>query len=96
MAVTKGVTRITEQRNPLTMDIDLLNTGEILGLINDEDAKVAAAIRAVLPAITQAVDLIAARMKAGGRLFYIGAGTSATFDQTFGFQVAQRPANCRA
>ena len=66
----------TEQVNPLTVDIDLCPTEEIVRFINDEDKKVAQAVEAVLPEVAKAVDTIAARMKQGGRLFYIGAGTS--------------------
>jgi N-acetylmuramic acid 6-phosphate etherase len=53
-----------------------MTTQEILTLINAEDQKVAPAVAAAIPQITQAVDLIAGRLKAGGRLFYVGAGTS--------------------
>ena len=66
----------TEARNPRSADIDQLPTLDILRVINDEDATVAAAVRAAFPAIAQAVDAIAARFERGGRLFYIGAGTS--------------------
>lgn len=66
----------TEARNPRTERIDELSTLNMLTVINDEDATVAAAVRAQLPQIAQAVDAIAARFSQGGRLFYIGAGTS--------------------
>ena len=66
----------TEARNPATEDIDKLSTLEMLRLINQEDAKVAAAVAAELPRIAAAVDAIATRFPQGGRLFYIGAGTS--------------------
>jgi N-acetylmuramic acid 6-phosphate etherase len=66
----------TEARNPLTADIDQLPTLDMLRLINDEDAKVAAAVAAVLPETARAIDEIAKRFEQGGRLFYIGAGTS--------------------
>jgi N-acetylmuramic acid 6-phosphate etherase len=66
----------TELRNPLTEHIDELPTLHMLRLINDEDAKIAAAIAAVLPETAQAIDAIAERFEKGGRLFYIGAGTS--------------------
>jgi N-acetylmuramic acid 6-phosphate etherase len=69
-------TLATEARNPLTAHIDELPTLDMLRLINDEDAKVATAVTAVLPQIAQAVDAIARRFEQGGRLFYIGAGTS--------------------
>jgi N-acetylmuramic acid 6-phosphate etherase len=69
-------TLATEARNPLTEHIDELPTLDMLRLINDEDAKVAAAVAAVLPDIAKAIDEIAHRVNDGGRLFYIGAGTS--------------------
>jgi N-acetylmuramic acid 6-phosphate etherase len=69
-------TLLTESRNPATEHIDELPTLDMLRLINAEDAKVAQAIAAVLPAIAKAVDEIASRFKDGGRLFYMGAGTS--------------------
>lgn len=67
---------LTEQRNPASQDIDQLSTVDLLRVINREDAKVAAAVETALPSIAEALDLIAARMAAGGRLFYTGAGTS--------------------
>lgn len=66
----------TESRNPRTEHLDQLSTLDMLRVINDEDASVAAAVREVLPAIAKAIDEIAARFNRGGRLFYIGAGTS--------------------
>ena len=66
----------TESRNPATEHIDQLSTLEMLQVINDEDAKVAAAVRAELPHIAKAIDEIARRLEDGGRLFYVGAGTS--------------------
>ena len=69
-------TLVTETRNPATEHLDELPTLAMLELINDEDAKVAAAVRAELPHIAQAIDAIASRFQLGGRLFYIGAGTS--------------------
>jgi N-acetylmuramic acid 6-phosphate etherase len=66
----------TESRNPRSEHLDQLSTLDMLRLINDEDATVASAVRAELPAIAHAVDEIAARFNRGGRLFYIGAGTS--------------------
>jgi N-acetylmuramic acid 6-phosphate etherase len=66
----------TEARNPASAQLDEMSTLEMLGVMNDEDAKVAAAVRAELPAIARAVDAIAKRFGEGGRLFYIGAGTS--------------------
>ncbi len=67
---------LTEERNPLTKDIDTLPTLDMLTLINAEDQKVALAVRDELPKIAAAVDAIATRMQRGGRLIYIGAGTS--------------------
>ncbi len=51
-------------------------TRRLLELVNDEDARVAPAVRRVIPAITRAVDLVVERLSSGGRLFYVGAGTS--------------------
>ena len=67
---------LTEQPNPRSAHIDRLSTLEILTIMNDEDATVAAAVRAALPDIAQAVDTIAERLRGGGRLIYVGAGTS--------------------
>ncbi|MEQ1826363.1 MAG: N-acetylmuramic acid 6-phosphate etherase [Pirellula sp.] len=66
----------TEQTNPNTIEIDSLSTMDIIKVINAEDEKVAAAVAAEAHAISQAVDIIAAKLSAGGRLLYIGAGTS--------------------
>ena len=66
----------TEQENPRTGEIDQLPTIEALRLINDEDKQVALAVERVLPEIARAVEKIAERLKAGGKLFYIGSGTS--------------------
>lgn len=66
----------TEQRNPRTMHIDELSTLEMVTLINSEDHKVAQAVQEVLPQIAEAVDLIAQRLSDGGRLVYVGCGTS--------------------
>lgn len=67
---------ITEGRNKDTLDIDKLDTIEMLQKINNEDKKVAIAVEKQLPIIAQAVDGIVEKIKAGGRLVYIGAGTS--------------------
>lgn len=67
---------ITEQRNPNTMNIDRSSAQEIVKLINDEDKKVPLAIEACLPQIAQAVEKIVTAFQQGGRLVYIGAGTS--------------------
>ncbi|HUI31539.1 MAG TPA: N-acetylmuramic acid 6-phosphate etherase [Candidatus Acidoferrales bacterium] len=69
-------TLITEARNPASMDIDSKSTFEILKVINDEDKKVAFAIEQELPYIADAVDIVVHALKEGGRLFYVGAGTS--------------------
>ncbi len=66
----------TEKINPATAHIDECTTLEMLKLINDEDKKIAAAVERVLPEIARAVDVIAESFTRGGRLFYIGAGTS--------------------
>ena len=66
----------TEKRNPASANIDKVSTLEMLKIMNDEDKKVAYAVEKVLPNIAKAVELIAERLSNGGRLFYIGAGTS--------------------
>ncbi len=68
--------KITEKRNLNSMDIDRLSTNEILRIINREDVGVAKAVQAEIPSITNAVEIIASRMRRGGRLIYVGAGTS--------------------
>lgn len=75
--VRKNVARLTtEGRNPRTLDIDTLSTEEMLRVINEEDRTVAEAVGEEIPNIAKAVDAIAEAMRAGGRLFYVGAGTS--------------------
>jgi N-acetylmuramic acid 6-phosphate etherase len=66
----------TEARHPGTADLDELSTIELVRLMNAEDARVPVAIAAEMPAIAAAIDAIAERMRRGGRLVYIGAGTS--------------------
>ena len=66
----------TEQPNAAAQDLDLKSSFEIARVINAEDAKVASAVEAALPQIAQAIDLIAKAIKQGGRLIYVGAGTS--------------------
>ena len=66
----------TEQINPRTTEIDRLSTLEALQVINREDQQVAIAVAAVLPQVAQAVDGMAERLARGGRLLYIGTGTS--------------------
>ncbi len=68
--------RATEQRNPRTRGIDAKSTTEILRAIHREDASVANAVSSALPAIARAVDGIVRALQQGGRLFYVGAGTS--------------------
>lgn len=67
---------VTESRNPASAEIDTLSTIEMLQVINQEDQKVALAVQAVLPQIAQTVDAITAAFANGGRLIYMGAGTS--------------------
>ena len=67
---------VTEQENPKTAAIDKASTLEALRLINDEDKIVADAVEKVLPAIAATVDRLVERLGAGGRLFYVGTGTS--------------------
>jgi len=66
----------TEQPNQAAADLDRKSSLEIARLINTEDATVAAAVARVLPQIARAIDLVAAALRRGGRLIYIGAGTS--------------------
>ena len=68
--------RITEKRNPASKNLDRMTSLKIVELMNREDHKVAAAVARQLPAIANAVDAIYARMSAGGRLIYVGAGSS--------------------
>jgi N-acetylmuramic acid 6-phosphate etherase len=67
---------ISEERNPASTGIDLLTTEEVLTVINQEDQKVASAVAQEIPRIAQAVDLVAEALQRGGRLIYVGAGTS--------------------
>ena len=69
-------TRLTEQRNPRSTRIDQLSTQEIVDLINAEDRMVAAAVGEERQQIAKAIDLVVDCLRAGGRLFYVGAGTS--------------------
>jgi len=68
--------RITEERNAASKNLDRMRSLEIVRLMNREDRKVAPAVGRTLPAIARAVDQIVERMKAGGRLIYVGAGSS--------------------
>ncbi|MEP7149937.1 MAG: N-acetylmuramic acid 6-phosphate etherase [Acidobacteriota bacterium] len=67
---------ITETDNPNTSEIDIASTLDAVRMINDEDKLIAAAVEKVLPQITVAIDKIIERLQNGGRLFYIGTGTS--------------------
>jgi N-acetylmuramic acid 6-phosphate etherase len=69
-------TRLTEQRNPRSMRIDQLSTAEIVDLINAEDRMVAAAVGEERQQIARAIDLVVDSLRKGGRLIYVGAGTS--------------------
>ena len=66
----------TEKRNDKSRNIDEVSTLEMLKIINEEDKTVAFAVEKILPEIAKAVEIIAEKLKNGGRLFYIGAGTS--------------------
>src|SRR5689334_7699220 len=67
---------VTEQENPRSENLSSLSASEIVALMNEEDATVAAAVKSVLGEIAQAVDTIVERLRNDGRLFYIGTGTS--------------------
>jgi len=67
---------VTEEENPRTANISSLPTAEVVRLMNAEDALVAGAVSEVLVEVARAVDAIVARLQSGGRLFYIGTGTS--------------------
>ena len=66
----------TEARNPRTLGIDEVGTLDLLTIINREDVTVAQAVAACLPVLAEVVDIAAERMRAGGRIHYVGAGTS--------------------
>jgi len=68
--------RLTEQRNPRSEAIDRRSSLEIVRIINEEDRSVAEAVRSEAAAIAEAVDLAVASFRSGGRLIYVGAGTS--------------------
>ena len=73
---TETALPITEQSNPRSENLSSLSTAEIIALMNEEDAGVAAAVKRVLADVAKAVDETAARLSKGGRLFYTGTGTS--------------------
>ena len=66
----------TEKRNPRTREIDVASTTEILGLMNGEDRTVADAVARAIPAVARAVEYAVSSLERGGRLIYVGAGTS--------------------
>ncbi len=68
--------RITERQNPASVSLDQKSAREILRIISREDARVPGAVRKVLPQISRAVELIVRALERGGRLIYLGAGTS--------------------
>ena len=67
---------VTEQENPRTRELSAQPTAEVLRLMNEEDAGVAPAVGRVLADVVRAVDAIVERLRGGGRLFYVGTGTS--------------------
>ena len=67
---------LTEQANPASRDIDTRPIAEVLRIMHEEDQKAVTAVTSEIPRIAQAVDQIVAAIRNGGRLFYIGAGTS--------------------
>jgi len=73
---TDNALPITEQENPRSKDLSSQSTAEIVALMNEEDALVATAVKRVLSDVVKVVDEIVARLSKGGRLFYIGTGTS--------------------
>lgn len=66
----------TEDRNPRSIGIDIVSTHELCRILNNEDARVPAAVEKCVPVIAAAVDKLSQRVRNGGRVFYIGAGTS--------------------
>jgi N-acetylmuramic acid 6-phosphate etherase len=68
--------RLTERRNPRTADIDLASAHDIVGLLNDEDRRVPEVVAAARPALARVIELAVDAFRRGGRLIYIGAGTS--------------------
>ena len=74
MALVAGL--LTEAGNPASGNIDALSTLDMLRVINEADQQVASAVGHEIPSIARAVDAVAERLEKGGKLFYIGAGTS--------------------
>jgi len=78
-ATPQGIDRghlLTEQANPASEELDQLSTAELVALFCENDLEPQRAVAEAAPALTRAVDAIAARLREGGRLFYLGAGTS--------------------
>jgi N-acetylmuramic acid 6-phosphate etherase len=76
MPLTDYEALVTEQRNPRSEGLDRMDTAEILKVINDEDKTVPYAVADVIPEIAKAVDIVVDRLKRGGQVLYVGAGTS--------------------
>lgn len=76
MSVKRKSVRATEQRNPRTRGLDLLSTQNLLRALNREDATVPHAVAKEIPAIARAAETMAHALNSGGRVFYVGAGTS--------------------
>jgi N-acetylmuramic acid 6-phosphate etherase len=73
----RGITGLpTERSNPASAELDLKTALDVARIINAEDAKVPAAVKKALPQIARAIDMIAGALRSGGRLIYVGAGTS--------------------
>ena len=66
----------TEQRNDKTKDLDLMSTMEIIQIMNEEDLNVVAGVKKALPQIEKVVGVMQETLKNGGRIVYVGAGTS--------------------
>src|SRR5688500_2775772 len=76
MARTRYERLVTERTNAASAAVDRLAAGAIARLMNAEDARAVRAVRRVVPAIAAGVDVIVPALRAGGRLFFVGAGTS--------------------
>ena len=76
MSANRKSVRVTEQRNPRSRGLDLLSTQNLLRALNREDASVPRAVAKEIPSIARAVETMSGALSSGGRVFYIGAGTS--------------------
>ena len=76
MADDSSTLPVTEQENPRSRDIASMPIADAIALINDEDSRIAAAVRETLPDVARAIEGIVARLERGGRWYYVGAGTS--------------------